>query len=45
MTWIEFKNKAHQLGIKDEDKLWYIDISFDDDFKLERDEACGVSLS
>ena len=45
MKWIDFKNKAEELGIKDEDKVWFIDISFDDYFKLERDEHCGVSLS
>lgn len=44
MTWLEFKKKAEELGVKDDDKVWYIDISFDDDFTLERDNHCGVSL-
>lgn len=44
MTWLQFKKKAEELGVKDTDKVWYIDISFDDDFNLERDEHCGVAL-
>lgn len=45
MKWIEFKNKAESLGIKDEDEVWFIDVSFDNDFRLVRDEQLGVSLS
>jgi len=45
MTWLEFKNKAEILGVKDEDEIWYIDISFSDHFKIERDEHLGVSIS
>ena len=45
MTWLEFKNKSEKLGIKDEDTLWFIDISFDEEFELRKDKHCGVSLA
>lgn len=42
MTWLEFKSKTEKLGIKDEDDIWYKDISFNEEFKLERDKNCHV---
>ena len=45
MTWLEFKNKAVELGIKDDDIILFIDVSNDDDFRLVRHEPLKVSLS
>ena len=31
MTWAEFKRMAEARGVKDEDVIRYIDVSWDDD--------------
>ena len=38
MKWKDFKKRVEDAGIKDDDELWYIDISFDDPFEIEEDE-------
>jgi len=43
MTWLEFKTEVEQY-VKDEDKIWYIDIAFDEDLNIVKDK-CGWRIS
>lgn len=38
MTWKEFKEAVEAQGVKDEDEIWYIDVSemHPEDFRIER---------
>lgn len=40
MTWEEFKKHLEEKGVKDDDEIWYIDVSFPikRDIVVERDE-------
>jgi len=45
MNWKEFKERVESQGVKDEDEIWYIDISFDDDFECHNsDERLGWAI-
>ena len=35
MTWKEFKEKAESEGVTDDMDIWYIDISFPDEKRIE----------
>jgi len=50
MTWKEFKEAVEKQGMKDYDKIWYIDVHpddvFGDEFKVENtDPPMGKSIS
>lgn len=36
MTWAELKKKIEELGIKDDDEIWYIDVNAHDEIEVER---------
>ncbi len=38
MNWKEFKETVEKLGVKDEDKLRYIDLSFGYDIDATKDD-------
>ena len=44
MKWIEFKKRVEALGIKDDDEIWYIDMSFDYELSIQKDEI-GIAIS
>lgn len=49
MTWAEFKAEVEQLGVKDEDEVWYIDTHpFPGGFEARRkdgEENLGWAIS
>ena len=51
MTWGKFKKAVKDAGIKDDDEIWYIDISFpgkgdaeDGCMYIGKDKKCGVAI-
>jgi hypothetical protein len=52
MTWQEFKEAIEAAGVKDDDEIWYIDVSFPtkEDFEagqihVGRDEKMGITVA
>jgi len=45
MKWKEFKKKVELLGVKEEDEIWYIDISFDDEIYVNYREKLGWRIN
>ena len=46
MTWGDFKAYLEKNGIKDDDEIWYIDISFPEekDLTIGRDDDHGFCV-
>ena len=36
---------VERAGIKDDDEIWFIDISFDDEISIRKDSVMGWSIS
>ena len=45
MTWAETKAEMERLGVKDEDDIWYIDISYSPPFEARKDASLGWAIS
>jgi hypothetical protein len=52
MTWGEFKKLVDAAGVKDEQEIWYIDISFPQvpavgyyELAISVDENCGLAVN
>ena len=45
MKWKKFMDAVKKAGIKDDDEIWFIDISFDDEISVYKDPHCGWSIS
>lgn len=50
MTWKELKEALERLGLKDEDTVWYIDVTFPtfDDLRVDHpkgSESLGAAVS
>jgi len=39
LKWSEFKKLIESKGVKDDDQIWYIDISFNEPISIEKDSA------
>ena len=51
MTWAELKEAIEKAGVKDDDEIWYIDVSFpeQEDFDkgviaVSKDDKCGWGI-
>lgn len=44
MTWAEFKAKVESQDVKDDDEIWYIDVSFDFGVYVLKDDPCGIAI-
>jgi len=45
MKWKEFVEQVKKAGMGDEDEIWFIDISFDDELVIFKDPVMGWSIS
>ena len=45
MTWGQFKRAVEKQGVKDEDDIWYIDVSFSPPFQIEEHKDLGKAIS
>lgn len=41
MKWKKFMEQVKKAGIKDDDEIWYIDFSFDDELLIYKDPHSG----
>ena len=44
MKWGEFKRLLEKEGVKEEDEIWYIDISFNDEITFFKDGRLGWAI-
>ena len=42
MTWAELKEAIEKAGVKDDDKIWYIDICFPEQDYFDQGDIQGV---
>lgn len=44
MTWKEFKEAVEAAGVSDNDKIWYIDVSYPDHIFVDIGDESGFTV-
>ena len=44
MKWKEFVKLANEAGVRGDDEIWYIDMSFDDPIEFRKDTDYGWAV-